>query len=129
MDQKIHRRLARFLPKGGFLYTSWKKPEDFLTELRESDFHIGARLHSLILADIIGVPAFSVSPAKKVVFYLRKTKFFGKRHFPKGNFNGNVIQQFFENYGSFEKQRLDFIQKEHQRALKSLRVLDKIISS
>src|SRR3712207_6863944 len=39
---------------------SWKHPEEFIEILSQMDFHIGNRLHSLILADILGVPNIGI---------------------------------------------------------------------
>jgi polysaccharide pyruvyl transferase WcaK-like protein len=74
-DNNSHRLLLNYLPASNCKLHSWKDPLDFCTVLSQMDFHIGTRLHSLIIADILGVPNIGIGSKKsKIGYYLDKTE-------------------------------------------------------
>ncbi|MCA1993535.1 MAG: polysaccharide pyruvyl transferase family protein [Coleofasciculus sp. S288] len=73
-DNKFHELLKKYLPENHCQLHSWKHPEEFIEILSQMDFHIGNRLHSLILADILGVPNIGIGEASsKIGNYVTKT--------------------------------------------------------
>lgn len=73
-DNLFHHRLKSYLPDGSYEIHEWQRPEEFLSVLSQMDFHIGNRLHSLIVADILGVANMGIGkPNSKIDQYLRKT--------------------------------------------------------
>jgi polysaccharide pyruvyl transferase WcaK-like protein len=78
-DNTFHNKIAALLPKGSYQICNWKKPEDYINILSGMDFHIGIRLHSLILADMAGLPNCGIAYSPKVTSYLKKTKILTKQ--------------------------------------------------
>ncbi|OKH49281.1 polysaccharide pyruvyl transferase [Calothrix sp. HK-06] len=76
-DNKFHKLMLQYLPKENCQIHSWNKPEDFVEILSQMDFHFGNRLHSIIIADILGVPNIGidnyVSKNSKIKNYIDKT--------------------------------------------------------
>lgn len=73
-DNQFHQKLIHYLPSGSYELHDWQYPHDFLATLSHMDFHIGNRLHSLIAADILGVPNIGIgSPASKIGHYIHRT--------------------------------------------------------
>lgn len=74
-DNQFHERLIKFLPADSYELHEWQHPEEFLSTLSRMDFHIGNRLHSLIAADILGIPNIGVGDsASKIGHYIAKTE-------------------------------------------------------
>lgn len=73
-DNRFHELLKKYLPMENCKLHSWNKPEDFLEILNQMDFHFGDRLHSVILADILGVPNIGIGNyPDKISNYIEKT--------------------------------------------------------
>lgn len=72
-DLAVHARLARGLRPGSYTLHEMEPFEGFLQLLGQMDFHIGLRLHSLVLADLIGVPSIGVRLSPKIAYYLEKS--------------------------------------------------------
>jgi len=73
-DDEFHENLARRLPRPERCrFHSWRTPEEYLRVMAGMDFHIGMRLHSIICADLLGVPSLAVAYAPKVRYYVEKT--------------------------------------------------------
>lgn len=74
-DNHFHERLKKYLPASNCQIHSWKNPEDFLAILSKMDFHMGNRLHSIIAADILGIPNIGiVNSESKIKNYVDKTE-------------------------------------------------------
>lgn len=73
-DNKFHEKLSSCLPKSNCVIHTWDRVDDFLRVLGSMDFHMGNRLHSIILADILGVPNIGISSnPPKIKNYIHKT--------------------------------------------------------
>jgi polysaccharide pyruvyl transferase WcaK-like protein len=73
-DNKFHLFMQQLLPAGSSTIYTWETPDKFLEVLMQMDFHIGNRLHSIILADILGVPSIGINAEPpKILGYLQKT--------------------------------------------------------
>ena len=73
-DNRFHELLKKYLPSTNYKIHSWKEPEDFLEILSLMNFHIGNRLHSIILADILGIPNIGIGSYRSKIFnYIHKT--------------------------------------------------------
>jgi len=114
-DNKFHEKMLSFLPQENCTIHSWNQPEDFLSILSQMDFHIGNRLHSIILADILGVPNIGINakPAK-IRNYIQKTATLIDER--TTDFMEEItlerIEKVFQNY----KQPLAFIENESKTA-------------
>ncbi len=77
-DNKFHKLLKNYLPDENCKLHSWNQPEDFVKILSQMDFHFGNRLHSVIIADILGIPNVGideyVSKNSKIKNYIDKTE-------------------------------------------------------
>ncbi|MBD2099528.1 polysaccharide pyruvyl transferase family protein [Leptolyngbya sp. FACHB-261] len=74
-DNRFHALLQKYLPQENCQLHDWKRPEDFMATLSQMDLHLGTRLHSLILADILGVPNIGIGgPSSKIQHYIDKTQ-------------------------------------------------------
>ncbi|MEM9276853.1 MAG: polysaccharide pyruvyl transferase family protein, partial [Cyanobacteria bacterium P01_F01_bin.143] len=74
-DNKFHHLLKKYLPESNYKLHSWEKPVEFVEILSQMDFHFGNRLHSIILADILGVPNVGISGANtKIQHYIDKSE-------------------------------------------------------
>lgn len=80
-DNSFHERLKKYLPDGNCQLHSWDNIEDFLGIIGQMDFHIGNRLHSLIIADIMGVPNIGIGNHLKIKNYLKKINMLSKERF------------------------------------------------
>lgn len=73
-DNEFHLRLQSLLPSQNCVLHTWNEPSEFLEILGNMDFHIGNRLHSIILADILGIPNIGInSDPPKIRNYVQKT--------------------------------------------------------
>lgn len=73
-DNQFHERLKKYLPQQNYQLHSWEEPEEFIEILSTMDFHFGNRLHSIILADILGVPNIGIDRVgSKIGNYIEKT--------------------------------------------------------
>ncbi len=74
-DNQFHEKLKNFLPSNQCEIHTWSHPEDYFKLLSQMDFHIGNRLHSIIAADLIGVPNIGIgSTGSKIDNYIIKTQ-------------------------------------------------------
>ena len=74
-DNKFHHLLKKYLPESNYKLHSWEQPAEFVDILSQMDFHFGNRLHSIILADILGVPSVGIGGAnKKIQNYIDKSE-------------------------------------------------------
>jgi polysaccharide pyruvyl transferase WcaK-like protein/glycosyltransferase involved in cell wall biosynthesis len=71
-DHALHRRLAATLPLGAALFETYNSVEQLAGRMSAMDFHIGMRLHSVILCDLLGVPGIGLASSQKTSGYLRK---------------------------------------------------------
>lgn len=113
-DNKFHQKLKDALPEDSCIIQTWETPQDFLKILSQMDFHIGNRLHSVILADILGIPNIGIDQLySKISNYLQKTgQFTPSRLVDIGQpIPVETIQEVWQNY----QRPTAFIQEESQR--------------
>jgi len=72
-DNLFHHQISLYLKPGSYIIHSLKTPFEFIPVLGRMDLHIGMRLHSVIIADILGIPNIAVEYSPKVAYYLRKS--------------------------------------------------------
>jgi polysaccharide pyruvyl transferase WcaK-like protein len=73
-DNEYHKRLAAYLDPETYKICDWKTPDEYVQIMEEMNFHIGIRLHSLIIADLLGIPNCGISYSPKITYYLNKTQ-------------------------------------------------------
>lgn len=69
-DHAFHHRVAALLPPGTFVYEDYASPSDLKDRIYALDFHIGMRLHSVLLCDLFGVPGIGLASSPKIAAYL-----------------------------------------------------------
>jgi polysaccharide pyruvyl transferase WcaK-like protein len=73
-DNKFHQLLQKYLPASHCQIHEWQQPEEFLTILSQMDCCISNRLHSLIAADLLGVPNLGIgNHHSKIGHYVMKS--------------------------------------------------------
>jgi len=77
-DNKFHKKIYEYLPKNNCILHSWNKIDDYLKIINKMDLHFGNRLHSIIIADILGIPNTGIVEDKhkisKIESYIDKHK-------------------------------------------------------
>ncbi len=118
-DNKFHHLLQKYLPEKNCQIHTWEKPEDFIRILSKMDFHFGNRLHSIIVADILGIPNIGIDKANsKVDNYIQKTGLLSQQR--RVDFMEAIpidrVETIFQQYQRPEA----FIQKESEAAQQCL---------
>ena len=73
-DNQFHQLLQKYLPISHCQIHEWQQPADFLTILSQMDCCISNRLHSLVTADLLGVPNLGIgSHHSKIGHYVMKS--------------------------------------------------------
>lgn len=114
-DNQFHEKLKTFLPLNQCKIYTWSNPEDYLKLLSQMDFHIGNRLHSLITADLIGLPNIGISSeSSKIDNYIKKTQILATERIVNfmEPFPLEKVETILKNY----RQPNAFILKESQTA-------------
>jgi len=117
-DNDFHRKIAGYLPEKNYEICEWNNPLEYQNKLSNMDFHIGIRLHSLILADLYSIPNLGINYSPKILSYLNKTGIIPELR-TLDILNDDIItkvQQVFEQY-TYPK---DFVQREKSDALACL---------
>jgi polysaccharide pyruvyl transferase WcaK-like protein len=71
-DHILHRRIAALLPRESYRFEDCQSHDSLLSTLSTMDFHIGMRLHSVMVCDMLGIPGIGLAATTKVRRYLRK---------------------------------------------------------
>lgn len=72
-DEAFHGALARHLPVGRYRFAQAGDPLAGAEALGQADVHVGMRLHSIALADCLGVPNLGLEYSPKVARYVEKS--------------------------------------------------------
>ncbi|HBG07025.1 MAG: hypothetical protein A2075_16435 [Geobacteraceae bacterium GWC2_58_44] len=121
-DDEFHRRLALHLPRPERCrFHSWQTPEEYLRVMATMDFHIGMRLHSIICADLLGVPNLAISYAPKVRYYVEKSGVSVERRVIEmgEGFDGTRVKELAASYRRPEY----FIAQESHKANKCIKMM------
>ncbi|MCW6035458.1 polysaccharide pyruvyl transferase family protein [Spirulina subsalsa FACHB-351] len=118
-DNRFHELLRKYIPEKNCLVHSWSKTEEVLEVLGKMDFHFGNRLHSIIMADILGIPNIGIGEKKsKIGNYIEKTGvlYEERRVAFMEEISLGRIEKIFREY----KRPEDFINNESEQAQKCL---------
>lgn len=120
-DNEFHQQIAAYLIPDSYKIHSLATPFEFIPLLAGMDFHIGMRLHSVIIADILGIPNIAVEYSPKVAFYLRKSgsPINNRLVQPLGVIESESVQSVYKNY----KQPIEFLDAEEESAQECLGAL------
>tara|TARA_X000000950_G_C13843070_1_gene631127 strand:+ start:289 stop:1356 length:1068 start_codon:yes stop_codon:yes gene_type:complete len=69
-DNIFHSKVAKELPKNSYEIVDINGLNQYIQSLKTVDFHIGFRLHSIVLSDIYRIPNVAVNYAPKVRYYV-----------------------------------------------------------
>lgn len=73
-DHAFHAEVARRLPPGRFRFGSFEHARACAEVLSTADVHVGMRLHSIALADSLGIPNIGLEYSPKVARYIEKSR-------------------------------------------------------
>ncbi len=74
-DNDFHRLVAQFIDvKQACVIHEVENSNNYKDILSSMDFHIGMRLHSCVMADILNIPCLAISYSPKVTYYINKTE-------------------------------------------------------
>lgn len=117
-DNDMHKEIAKLLPSDSYTIHDWKVESEYIDILSGMDFHIGVRLHSLVIADMLGIPNIGISYSPKVRSYINKSANLSMiRNYVPGSVDIiDLVNEVFRLYQYPE----DFIKQERCSALKCL---------
>lgn len=121
-DNRFHQLMIKYLPASNYQLHNWKKPEEFLEILSQMDFHIGNRLHSVILADILGIPNIGIASVNsKISNYIDKTEVLPLERLAEfmEPLTMERVEKIFREY----QRPVDFIENESKASEKCLQIL------
>jgi len=120
-DNRFHHQIAAYLKPGSYIIHSLATPFEFIPLLGRMDFHIGMRLHSVIIADMLGIANIAVEYSPKVAFYLHKSRasIVDRLVQPMGAIDSERVKRVYSTY----KQPTEFLDAEEKSALESLKAL------
>jgi polysaccharide pyruvyl transferase WcaK-like protein len=73
-DTRFHRLVAAALPTGCYTLHEYETTLARISGLLATmDFHLGMRLHSVIMADLLGVPNIGIAYMEKVRYYVERS--------------------------------------------------------
>lgn len=72
-DNEFHKRIIENNLKASFTMHLWNSVDEYVKILQRMDFHIGMRLHSIVLADLVGIPNIGIVYSPKVKYYIQKS--------------------------------------------------------
>lgn len=73
-DNGLHEAIASYLPIGSYSLLNYMDPLECSNLMQQADFHVGMRLHSLALADCLGIPNIAIEYSTKVAQYVEKSQ-------------------------------------------------------
>lgn len=114
-DNQFHRQVAKLLPNQEKChFHDWQSPREYLQVMAAMDFHIGMRLHSIVCADLLGLPSLALSYAPKVRDYVEKSGMLAERRVIEmgAAFDATLVQEIAAAYRRPEY----FIAQESQKA-------------
>ena len=117
-DNIFHKKIIKKVPDLNYIIHTWNKPLDFVEILKTMDFHIGMRLHSIILADLLNIPNIGIIYSPKVEYYIRKSNILPEKRLYnlREHLNIQNIVNIFQQY----EIPVDFIENEKKTALACL---------
>jgi polysaccharide pyruvyl transferase CsaB len=114
-DISFHKKIASFLPpKNWEIY--FFNFRNYRNIIKQMDFHIGMRLHSIILADIYSIPNIGIEYSPKVRYYLEKSNSINRLFPMYSELSPEKILKIFKTY----KQNKEFIRNERKSAIQCL---------
>ncbi|WP_447877282.1 polysaccharide pyruvyl transferase family protein [Serratia fonticola] len=98
-DNSLHQRIAENLTCE-FVITNPNSVDEYIDILKKSYFHIGVRLHSVVLADVAGCPNVGIVYSPKVERYIRESGAeAGMRTIADmGNLTPSIISDIIDEY-------------------------------
>lgn len=126
-DNNLHRLIANRLPADSFVICEWNSPDDYLVILSKMNFHIGMRLHSIILADLLCIPNLAISYSPKVESYIKKSGVLPELRLTNldANMGLNQIEAIIERYWGMKESLQQFIEAEKMSAQTSVERLQR----
>lgn len=123
-DNNFHQFVKKYLPVENCKLHSWDKPQDFLEVLSQMDFHFGKRLHSIILADILGIPSVGISDENsKIKHYIDKSDMLSE--YRRLEFMQPIeIEQIEKIFAEYERPN-EFIFQENQTSRQGIELIFK----
>lgn len=118
-DNEFHKEIIKNLPAEKCQLHNWETPQDYIEVLKEMDFHLGIRLHSLVLADLLGIANCGISYSPKISAYLDKSNQLSKLR--NINIDNKDIIMIIKQVKKEYCYPVDFIKSERISAYKCLK--------
>lgn len=121
-DNILHELIAKYLPKESVVMCKWDKPDEYIETMRKMDFHVGMRLHSVILADLLAIPNVAISYSPKVESYINKSNYLSSLRLRKigEHIELNEIQIILSQYQANLDELSQFMRLEKEAAQDSV---------
>lgn len=97
-DHVFHKAVARDLPPACYALAEVNTVQDAVDQLSQADFHIGMRLHSVVVADLMGLPGIGLAFHPKVSYYAERQSAGERLALPEAGFGLNHIQAVLASY-------------------------------
>ena len=121
-DNHFHQRLLKHLPADQVTIYEDLSPLDYIDRLSRMDFHVGNRLHSVILAEILGVPSIGIDESgKKIDNFIQKTEVLTDLR--RVSFMQEIPLATFEKIHREYRHPIQFVQSESRMARQGLATL------
>lgn len=130
-DRVFHEAVAAGLDQARVRHASHDSLEDCVSLLGGSRALIGMRLHSIVMADLLGLPSIALAYSPKVGAYLEKTGLLlSGRLFGLGDsIPEAALTDMIDGHAVYEEQRRAFIRREREDAAAGvLHMLDGMFS-
>jgi polysaccharide pyruvyl transferase WcaK-like protein len=118
-DDRYHRLLAAELPSRAYTLATYETPGQCLDILGSLDFHIGQRLHAVILADVAGTPNIGIAIHPKVRYYLEEQHAAERCFGPDTALEPEELEEMAQRYS----QPREFMQEQQALALHAIRAV------
>lgn len=121
-DNDFHKRICERLPEGTYEIIDDAGTKDMISAFKTLDFVVGMRLHSIILADMLGIPNLAINYSPKVRYYVDKSGVIpGERLIEIGEvFDTGRVDRVKKSYVLQKDVLASFIAKEADDARKSV---------
>lgn len=113
-DNGFHKRICEMLPAGSYEIFDDIGTSDIMSTFKTFDFVVGMRLHSVILADMLGIPNLAINYSPKVRYYVDKSGVVpGERLLEVGEvFDTGRVDRVKKSYALQKDTLTSFIEKE-----------------
>lgn len=97
-DHEFHKVVAQGLPEESYTLVKADTAREIVDAMKNTDFHIGMRLHSAVVADLIGLPGIGLVYHPKVGYYLQRQRSDYRAATPSAGFTPDYLNAVLAEY-------------------------------